>query len=486
MQRCWLALALLVFPLAAQQAQLDVDPRVFSVLAAINAAGFDADADSPNNHPLRAEVKKYILAKNPPVLADLKSFFAKHRRRDSGSELSQYLSFALAVDAPPSFQWRFPGGEVPPDAAVLEGFGALMARFHQEADIDTVYRRCQPMFDALLESYQAPATRVMTEVDGYLRVSTIGARGRSFRIFLAPLAPPSQTHVRQYLDEMTIVFTPAATVDSAAIRNAYLHFQLEPNFLRHQPLVLKKRSLIDFVQTAGALDDRYKEDFPLLAETSLLKAIEARLAPLGQRAGMVEKALQEGFLLAPAFAELLPAYEKQEQSMRLYFPELINSIDLKKESQRLEKVEFLKEKPAGKALPREKAPELTGARKTLEEAEDRYASRELAPARELFLRSLKETDESYLHARAYYGLARIAALEKNLDLAEKLFQKTIDLGPEPPVKAWTYFYMGRLSEAAGEMKQAAAYYQQVLSLEGASMAARKAAEKALVEARREK
>jgi hypothetical protein len=46
--------------------------------------------------------------------------------------------------------------------------------------------------------------------------------------------------------------------------------------------------------------------------------------------------------------------------------------------------------------------------------------------------------------------------------------------------------MGRLSEAAGEMKQAAAYYQQVLSLEGASMAARKAAENALVEARREK
>ncbi len=43
---------------AAEQGQLDGSPALFSVLAAINAAGYDADLDSPANHPLRAAVRK--------------------------------------------------------------------------------------------------------------------------------------------------------------------------------------------------------------------------------------------------------------------------------------------------------------------------------------------------------------------------------------------------------------------------------------------
>ena len=60
-------------------------------------------------------------------------------------------------------------------------------------------------------------------------------------------------------------------------------------------------------------------------------------------------------------------------------------------------------------------------------------------------------------------------------MAERLFQKTLDLGPEPTIKAWALVYLGRLAVAAGERDQAMQYFQSALKVEGASAATQKAA-----------
>jgi hypothetical protein len=41
----------------AETGQLDASPSLFTVMAAINAAGYDADLASPNNHPLRMQIR---------------------------------------------------------------------------------------------------------------------------------------------------------------------------------------------------------------------------------------------------------------------------------------------------------------------------------------------------------------------------------------------------------------------------------------------
>ena len=50
---------------------------------------------------------------------------------------------------------------------------------------------------------------------------------------------------------------------------------------------------------------------------------------------------------------------------------------------------------------------LTGAALTLDKAEESYSKRDLKGAKELYLRVLTETTVKSLHAKAYYGLARI-------------------------------------------------------------------------------
>jgi len=161
---------------------------------------------------------------------------------------------------------------------------------------------------------------------------------------------------------------------------------------------------------------------------------------------------------------------------------MIAAIDLKREDKRLSQIEFVSRAPVRQATvapgieggPR--SPEPRGAYKTLARAEQLYTDRDLEAARQLFLKALEETEQRPLHAQAYYGLARIAALEKNPEMAERLFEKTLESGPEPPVKAWALVYLARLSDAAGDREQATRRYREALAVEGASPAARQAAE----------
>jgi tetratricopeptide (TPR) repeat protein len=475
-----LAATLAVVPAsAAENNQLDGNRTLFSVMAALHAAEFHPATQTLS--PLQSEVRKLIVSKNLQVVSELRNFIASHRKPGS-ADLAQYVSFALASNEPPEFKSRFRTNEIPPDVAELEGFQALMIRFHRDAGIDELWARAQPAFEQVIGWYHEPVSRAVLEVNGYLRNPTSGYMGRRFQIYVDPVGPGNQVHTRSYGDDYFVVVTPAAEPQTEDIRHAYLHYLLDPLFFKFSEQVNKHRGLVDYAQAAPALDASYKSDYLLLATESLIKAIESRLARgAATRQAMVDQALAEGYVITPAFAELLPAYEKQEAAMRLHFPDMFAGIDLKKEERRLDKVQFAAAKAERKPIstPKPAEPQMTGAEKTLEDAEQQYADRDLEKAHATYMRVLKQTDNRPVHARAYYGLARIATLRNDPELAERLFHKTLELSPDPQTQAWAELYLGRLSDVAGQREEAAKHYQAVLKIEGASEAARQAAEKGL-------
>ena len=71
-------------------------------------------------------------------------------------------------------------------------------------------------------------------------------------------------------------------------------------------------------------------------------------------------------------------------------------------------------------------PPLTGAAKTLDDAEKLYSARDLEKAKETYLAVLQQTDEKKMHAAAFYGLARIAALQKDPESSQRLFLKALE------------------------------------------------------------
>lgn len=466
-------------PAARAQAdtQLDASPALFAVLAAINAAGYDAELDSPTNHAVRSEIRKSIQARNPASLARLRQYFQQSRQGDWNVELSRYISFALTSGAPPEFKARYDPDKMPPDVIALEPFRPLLAAFWAEAGLEQLWAAAQPAHDEVIARYHEPVVNAILSANLYLRNPTSGMSGRRFQVYVDLLGAPNQVHARSYMDDYFVVVTASARPRVDEIRHAYLHYLLDPLCIRYQTRLDAKRGLGDFSHASPILAAEYKNDFVLLAGMSLVKAVEAKLDRQPQKA---QAAMSDGFILAGYFHEALGAYEKQERALRLYLPDMIDAIDLAKEDKRIAKVQFNQSRTARLVQQVAPAPRVVSeSEKLFEAAESAYRRREFDAAKSGYREILQSAEQAKLQAKAYFGLARIAALEKNPELAEELFGKTLESSPEPFEKAWASVFLARLSRAAGEIAEARKHYRSALAVEGGSEAARQAAEKEL-------
>ena len=464
----------------AENLQLGSSENLFAVLAAINAAGYDEGLSLPDNSPLRRQLREELAKQNIPVLPELARFYRKHLPRNSLQDLSQYISYAFSVTGPPDFAWRTRDVDVPPDAMALSGFTPLLIDFYRQARIAELWDRYRPAYDKEMEKYHGPLVSTISAVAGYLRVSAGGYLGRRFQVFIDLLGAPEQIQTRNYGDDAFVIVTPSDKPRIFDIRHAYLHFEIDPIVIKYGVALDQKRSLIDFVQTAP-LEPGFKTDFVLLANESLIKAMESRL---DKNPAEIGQASRQGYVLAPFFAEQLPVFEKQEQGMRYYFPEMADAIDLKKEDTRIAAIKFDAAPPVrlGKQVT-VAAPEpvLSPSAQTLDKAEDLYLKRgsnsaNLDGAKQLYLKSLEQNGSAAEHAQAWYGLARIAVLQKQPDAAVKLFEKALGASPDEQTKAWALVYLARLSIAASDPERAAKFYQDALGVEGASKAAHEAAQ----------
>jgi len=470
--------------------QLDANPTLFVVLAAANAVGYDAGIDSPSNNPLRAMVRDRLAKQKLTSIGLLRALLRDARPRDPAEELNRYIEFSILSAGPPDFKPARSDLPRPADLAGLDELPSRLAEFYKEAHLDELWRELQPQYDSLIEEFGPPVRRALLEANGYLRNDTSGYLGHRFLVWVEPLGAPNQVQAFSYMDDYNVVVTPFAAVPSDDIRHAYLHYLLEPIAIKYSAEIKTKAALYNYAQNAPLVAEAYTRDqFVELATECFIKAVESRIA---RKPALVDQALREGYVLTPAFAEQLVAYENQETSMRVYFPDLVEKIDVKREQKRLASVQFATERAVRTvhiAVPAPAPPPaLTGAAKTLDDAEKMFAEhfssdRKMTPAKDLYLQALQETDLNPMHAKAYYGLARVALVENDPDTAERLFHKVLELDPDPGTKSWSLLYLGRLSDnMQGGRGQAQEFYKAVLAVAGVPDQVRQAAEQGLKQA----
>jgi tetratricopeptide (TPR) repeat protein len=456
---------------------LDSNETLFTVLAALNASGYNTGLDSPDNSPLRKQLRDYLAQQNIAVVKEIRNFYTF-----KNPSIAPYVSLALSVAGPPDFNFRVRTVDIPPDAAAMEPFVPLLTRFYQEAKIADLWKRVQPAFDAEIDRYHEPISNLTLLVNSYLRSPTNAYMGRHFQVYIDLLAAPNQIQSRSYGNEYYVVVSPAKEPNIFELRHTYLHFVIEPLASKHALEIMHNASLSDYVAAAPGLEDTYKNDFLLLTTESLIKAIESRL---DKKPAAVKEALQQGFILTPFFAESLAAYEKQPVAMKLYFEDMLATLDAAKERRRLEGVTFTAapRKIVNPATTTEVAvvPEApqSPAGKVLALADVAYAKKDWENARGFFLRALDVPGVGGDHAKAYYGLARVALQQKNPELAEQLLRKTVDSSPDPQTLAWAEVTLGRLWDSQKDHEEAVKHYQAALDVKGASDQAHKAAEQGL-------
>lgn len=449
---------------------LDANPTLFAVLAAINAAGYDTDIDSPTNNPLRKALRDHLATREIPSLSTLRRYVRDHHLPNPSDDLGQYVSFALLNKGAPAFGPAMPNFPPPADADRLHDFGPLVAAFYQEADVPKLWELAQPAYEAALEQYADPISGAIQGVNAYLRNPLNPQTKGRFQVFIDLLGAPNQVHARIYLEEYFVVITPSAEPRIDEIRHHYLRFWGDGLGFKYAENLTKLKPLGDYALASPILGEQYRQDFLLLATESFIRAVEPRVTrqPAATAKAMVTQAMREGFVLAPAFFDLLPKFEAQPDTMRNYFPDLLKGIDPKKEAVRLDKIDFVTERAVRtvRVTVQAKPPVLTGTAKSLDDAEELFRAQKLPAAKDAWSAILGSTAEKSTQARAYYGLARVALSERDPERADQLFRKVLELEPDASTLSWSLVYLGKLADSQGEGEPAKEFYGQALAIAG--------------------
>ncbi len=462
---------------AQSKATLDVSETLFSVVAAMNACGYDQELQSSS--PIRMEVRADLVetSKSPAAAAAAKEmcrFYHDHQQSDGAHDLAQYVSLALYLGPPPDFTPRVKESDMPPDSTYVVGFVPLLRQYYAAANLHSIWLKHQGEYLALIDRYHEPVAHMITATDTYLKMPLSGYAGRSFTVYLEPMSAPGQVNSRNYLqDYYYLVISPNGdNIHMEALRHTYLHFVLDPLIAKRATALDRLKPVLVAVQKAPMATD-YKVDPGLLVVECLIRAIEARTPsdpklPDKERQAMLQRDEAEGFIFTHYFYDQLKDFEKENTGLQDAFPNWLHNINVDAEKKRASAIEF-----ASQATPEVVRAAKPASQRKLDLAERELGSGDPAGAQKLAEEALNEKEDP---ARAYFVLARAATMSGNMQGAQENFQKALNTTKDPRVAAWCHIYLGRILDLQDERENAVAQYQAALSGGDASADTKKAAE----------
>ena len=468
---------------------LDTSETLFAVLTAMNSCGYDVDLNISDAQRLnvRAEVQKNVAGADEAQAAvtGMCDWYQAHRGKDLVHDLSQYVSLALYLQGPPQFLPKGKEDEMPPDAAPLTGFAALLEKFYDKAGLHGIWERHRANYTALTERYHVPLAKMIFDTDIYLKMQTGGYLGRTFTIYLDFLGDPNQANARNYgADYYVVVFPspdPGASepLKMAQIRHTYLHYLLDPLAEKHFSSIKRIEPLLQSVKRAP-LEETFKSDISLLVTECLVRAVEIRTSGNKQtaeamRLQAVDDAVKQGYILTKYFYNSLLTFEKDPAGLRSAYFDLLGGIDLKQEEKAAAAVQYASST----------APELVQLsrledRRMLVTAEKRLAAGDAKGAQELAQQALdkKVGDQG----RALFILAQVAVAGKHREEALDNFQKAIQATKDPKVVGWSHVYLGRILDMKEDREAAMNEYRAALTTGGELPEIKAAAERGLQQA----
>jgi tetratricopeptide (TPR) repeat protein len=224
---------------------------------------------------------------------------------------------------------------------------------------------------------------------------------------------------------------------------------------------------------------------------SLIQAVEARMgdpaqsgkkrAPSAKHAvadaeqlKYVQAAEAQGFVLTRYFYDQLLQFEKGPTGLQDAYPDWLYAINIDQARKHAENIQFAA-KAAPEVVRASKAPE-----SLLERAEKLLAKGDDAGAKQLAEQAIAEKQGDTGHA--YFVLAKVASLNKDMAGARKNFEQSVQLSHEPVVLAWSHLYLGRIYDLQENREAALGEYRAALKVGDAAPGVKAAAERGIKQA----
>ncbi len=468
---------------ANSSASLERNLRIFTVVAALNAAGFDVELAS-DYHPVRRQVREELESLDPGLVARLEAFFEEHRADGpEEDELSRYVALALSLRDPPEMTLATEGMFTPPEARELVDFAPLVSEFYREADIIQLWTRLAPAYNAELDRMIPPLRRMVEQANAYLRELPGPRDGRRMVAYLELTAPVNSVHIKNYPDNLYLVLGPSAEIPESDVRHAYLHLVLDPIVARSRAELRRSEDMLDWLDAADDVSGEHVDDFEIMVIESLIRAVEVRIDELGEEEAnaAIAAGYRSGRLLLPFFVDQLKDYETRPAGMARHFEYIVRELDLEDERERFDTTFFAIDPPqtiVARAVVPPPVRQPDPIRSRLAAGQQAFNSGDDVAARQAFEDVLDQTGGE--NGPALYGMGLLASREGDPEAATDYFLRTIESdSADAGMKTWSHIFLGRIQDIGCQREAAMERYRAALEIGDNTNNAREAAESGL-------
>ncbi len=470
------------------------DVRLFTVMAAINAAGFSYEIPGKEMSVVRLAVRDELKQAPRELVSRLRVFYTTHSFRRKPMAHSAYTSLALMLSGPPEFRLRADAPHIPDDVQRIVGFEELLSSFYREAGVEQMWMRYRADYDAELEMYRPVVKDVIRQTLDYFRIPARIVLDRQIVLMPDLLGYQDVVNARNLERIYYIVVGPADDPASnfVQLQHEYLHFLVDPLVEKYGGTILKSKQLLSMAHDQPRLGADFRDRYLLIVGESLIEAILDRLHPVEDLQKNQVELFRRGLIFVPYLWRALEAYEQSpELSLPTYLETIFSDISVSEVEKDAEMIaenerQYLEEQEKRDAQIAEDQAKAQAAREHedqmrsyLKEAGELIALKRYAEA-EARLMTLLETDPG--NANAHFYLAQIAAQQgryrDSLDQYVKVEQAEV---AEAWIRAVSMVRIGRILAHEGDYEAARAKFEEVLQLEGDLRGARETAEESLAQ-----
>jgi tetratricopeptide (TPR) repeat protein len=292
------------FNLSEYGVRLEPDQRLIVMMAALEAAGFDAVAAGKEPSAFRALVRKDQASLDPGLRERLKTFFEQHKLPASASAADQaarYVSLAFALGPAPLFEAPQRSDDLPGGLLEVLDFAPLVREYYKKSGIDERLVAYVRAYQTEGDRMRKPAGELVHAVLSYLhtRPITINAErvrvkspdnkknartvyttvehDRRFIIVPDLLAAPGAINFRVIADDYYAIVPEGTDPAFSELRRAYMQYVFDALVLRNNKTIAERRE-----QLKPLIEARTKEgatvspDVFVVITRSLVAAADAR------------------------------------------------------------------------------------------------------------------------------------------------------------------------------------------------------------------
>jgi hypothetical protein len=290
--------------------QIAPDPRLFVVMAALDAAGWDPTPRGAEPSAFRAQLRRDTAALDPVLRERLRSFYTRYLLKGEGvtaaEQAARYVSLAYTLGPAPGFEAPPRSDDLPAGLLDVLDFAPLVREFYRQTALDEKLPNYLNMHRAAGDALRRPAQEMAREVLAYLNTrpetvfyeqvespasppkgqkkdekKTFVTRERERRFVIVPdlLGAPGAVNFRVVGDDYFAIVPAGTDARASEMRRAYIQYVVDPLVARHAKEVAARRveikQLLDAERTRGGRD--LSPDVFLSVSRSLVAAANARM-----------------------------------------------------------------------------------------------------------------------------------------------------------------------------------------------------------------